>query len=120
MAERPLIAIPARFSQSASALRSRADVPSRALPALVSAAGGEPLVVHPSAPGGLISDTARAGRRAWGAGVLRPVGGDMSGQLSGQGEHPALYEGDVEQDAYDLAVALLTVTRILPLYAICC
>ena len=62
MAERPLIAIPARFSQSASALRSRADVTSRALLELVYAAGGEPLVVHPSAPGGLISDTEVAER----------------------------------------------------------
>ena len=119
MAERPLIAIPARFSQSASALRSRADVTSRALLELVYAAGGEPLVVHPSAPGGLISDTEVAERLSWAAGVLLPGGGDMSGQWSGQGEHPALYDVDVEQDAFDLAVARVTMTRRLPLFAIC-
>ncbi|MGA8851342.1 MAG: gamma-glutamyl-gamma-aminobutyrate hydrolase family protein, partial [Aeromicrobium sp.] len=45
---RPLIAIPARFSESASALRYRAEVLPRTLLAAVHAAGGEPLAVHPS------------------------------------------------------------------------
>lgn len=119
MAERPLIAIPARFSQNASALRSRADVTSRALLELVYAAGGEPLVVHPSAPDGQVSDTEVAQRLSWAAGVLLPGGGDLSGRWSGQGEHPALYDVDIEQDAFDLAVARVTMTRRLPLFAIC-
>ena len=50
---RPLVAIPARFSQSASALRYQAIVNARALSEAVLRAGGEPLTVHPWAPGGV-------------------------------------------------------------------
>jgi putative glutamine amidotransferase len=46
---RPLIAVPARFSQSASALRFRAEVNARKLVEAIYAAGGEPLTIHPSA-----------------------------------------------------------------------
>ena len=48
MAARPRIVIPARFSESASALRYRAEVTSRALVEAVWAAGGEPLMIHPA------------------------------------------------------------------------
>lgn len=47
---RPIIAIPARFSASASAPRFGADVTARKLPDAVWAAGGEPVVIHPWRP----------------------------------------------------------------------
>jgi len=51
---RPLIAIPARFSNSAAALRYEAEVSARKLMEAVFAAGGEPLSVHPRAPDGRV------------------------------------------------------------------
>ena len=53
---RPLIAIPARFSSSAAALRFEAEVSARKLVEAVYAAGGEPVSIHPSAPGGAVSE----------------------------------------------------------------
>lgn len=119
MADRPLIAIPARFSTNASALRSRADVASRALVSLVHAAGGEPLVVHPHAPGGVVEDDEVAARLAWADGILLPGGGDLAGRWSGQSEHESLYDVDLEQDAFDLAVARFALARRLPTLAVC-
>ena len=46
---RPLVIIPARFSASASALRHDAEVAAAKLLEAVWDAGGEPLVVHPTA-----------------------------------------------------------------------
>ena len=70
---RPLIAIPARFSASASALRYAAEVSARQLIEGVYAAGGEPLVMHPD--GSDVTD-----RLGWADGVLLPGGGDLSGR----------------------------------------
>lgn len=71
---RPLIAIPARFSSSAAALRYEAEVAARKLIEAVYAAGGEPLAVHPSAPGGTVSDAEVARRLGFADGVLLPAG----------------------------------------------
>ena len=68
---RPLIAIPARFSSSAAALRYEAEVSARKLVEAVYAAGGEPLSVHPSAPGGAVSEADVARRLEPGC-VRRP------------------------------------------------
>ena len=86
---RPLIAIPARFSESASALRYRAVVASRKLIEAVYAAGGEPLMVFPSAPGGEVDDEEVAQRLHWADGVLLPGGGDIAAHWSGQPDHDA-------------------------------
>ncbi|MEQ6902699.1 gamma-glutamyl-gamma-aminobutyrate hydrolase family protein [Nocardioides sp. YIM 152588] len=118
-ADRPLIAIPARFSSGASALRYAAEVTSRNLVEAVWAAGGEPLVIHPHAPGGEVDDAEVARRLRYADGVLLPGGGDLAGRWSGQDEHATLYDVDVEQDAFDLAVARVCVERGIPLLAIC-
>ena len=116
---RPLIAIPARFSQSASALRSRAEVGSHNLISAVYAGGGEPLLVHPSAAGAVVSDEEVAHRLAWADGILLPDGGDLSARWSGQHPHPSLYDVDEEQDAFDLAVARFAFATRTPLLAVC-
>lgn len=109
---KPLIAIPARFSASASALRYAAEVSARQLIEGVYAAGGEPLVMHPD--GSDVTD-----RLGWADGVLLPGGGDLSGRWSGQGSHPTLYDVDEEQDAFDLAVASFALSQGIPLLSIC-
>jgi putative glutamine amidotransferase len=116
---RPLIAIPARFSEHATALRYRAEVMARALSEAVYAAGGEPVVIHPVAPEATI-DVAAARERLWFAdGVLLPGGGDVSARWSGQPPHPSQYGVDEEQDAFDIAVAKVALADQLPLLAIC-
>lgn len=119
MSRRPLIAIPARFSASASALRYRADVTARALADAVYAAGGEPLVVHPVAPGAEVDDAEVAARLWYADGVLLPGGGDLAARWAGQEAHETEYDVDEEQDAFDLAVARHALGAGLPLLAIC-
>ena len=52
---RPLVIIPARFSEDASALRYEAEVAAAKLLEAVWDAGGEPLVVHPDGTAGTSS-----------------------------------------------------------------
>lgn len=117
MGTRPLIALPQRFSDSASALRYRAEVTSRSLAQAVWAAGGEPLMLHPSADHGL--DTDVASRLAWADGLLLPGGGDLAGHWSGQEDHVTAYDVDEVQDAFDLALAKHALAQGLPTLAIC-
>jgi putative glutamine amidotransferase len=118
-ARRPLIAIPARFSPGATALRYEAEVSARALIQAVFAAGGEPLSIHPYAPT-LEIDIDAAQQRIWFAdGVLLPGGGDVAARWSGQQPHPSQYGVDEEQDAFDIALTRAALNDHLPLLAIC-
>ncbi|HQR26092.1 MAG TPA: gamma-glutamyl-gamma-aminobutyrate hydrolase family protein [Nocardioides sp.] len=119
MARRPLIAIPSRFSTSASALRHRAEVASRNLVEAVYAGGGEPLLVHPDAPDGTADDAEVSERLWWADGVLLPGGGDLAAHWAGQSDHHTLYDVDEEQDAFDLAVARHALRHRVPLLSIC-
>jgi putative glutamine amidotransferase len=116
----PLVAIPARFSATASAHRYRALSTARALSEGVLRAGGEPLAVHPWAPEGE-PDPGEIGRRlAFADAVLLPGGGDVSPRL--YDEQPAsasVYDVDDEQDAFDLAVARWALGVGVPLLAVC-
>ena len=119
---RPLVVIPARFSDSASALRSRAEVTAAKLAASVWAAGGEPLTVHPDAPDAVLDDAlidAVANRFSMADAILLPGGGDMSARWYGQEAHATLYHVDEEQDAFDLALARWALRDGIPLLAIC-
>ena len=146
---RPIIAMPARFSASASALRYGADVMARALMDAVWAAGGEPVVIHPVAPiaepmtaGGddgtergapdALVDPTRgfagipdtfvdrvAERVAFADGILLPGGGDISPVWTGEAMHDTHYDVDVEQDAFDFALARVIVEQAVPALAIC-
>ena len=111
---RPMIAIPARFSVRASALRYAAEVAARALVEAVWRGGGEPFIMHPADPEGV------PGRLARCDGVLLPGGGDLTPTSYGVTEaHASLYDVDEEQDRFDLAVAEHSLTAGLPTLAIC-
>lgn len=118
-ARRPIVAIPARFSASASALRFRAEVTARKLAEAVYAAGGEPVAVHPHAPCGQVSDQEVADRLWFADAVLLPGGGDLASHWYGASPHPSEYDVDEEQDAFDLAVARVALAQCMPLLAIC-
>lgn len=117
---RPLVAIPARFSASASALRYAAVVTARAVSEGVLRAGGEPLTVHPAAPGGTVTVDEVAQRLAFADAVLLPGGGDLAPSAYGEtAAHDEVYDVDDEQDAFDLAVARWALAAGVPLLAIC-
>ena len=109
---RPLIAIPARFSASASALRHAAEVNARALIEAVWRAGGEPATIHPTAEVG--------DRLARFDGVLLPGGGDLAPHRYGAVDtHSSVYDVDDLQDAFDLSIAQVAMDSGLPLLAVC-
>ena len=115
---RPLVIIPARFSDSASALRYRAEVAAAKLLEAVWEAGGEPLVVHPTALEEALIE--RLAERFWMAdAVLLPGGGDVSPRWYGQKPHPTLNGVDEAQDAFDIALARWAIRSKIPLLAIC-
>ncbi|MFV0462290.1 MAG: gamma-glutamyl-gamma-aminobutyrate hydrolase family protein [Nostocoides sp.] len=119
MGDRPLIAIPQRFSATTSALRYAAEVTSANLAAAVYACGGNPVSVHPHPLPGRPDAASVAGELAWAHGVLLPGGGDIAAMWSNQPEHPALYDVDLIQDAFDVAMARFAFARQVPMLAIC-
>lgn len=119
---RPTILVPARFSASASALRHHADVTATKLVHAVYEAGGEPLMLHPVVPEGLSRDELDEyvrGRICLADGILLPGGGDLAAHWAGQRPHATEYDVDVGQDAFDLALARVSLADRLPLLAIC-
>jgi putative glutamine amidotransferase len=113
---RPLIAVPARFSATTSALRYAAEVNARALIEAVWRAGGEPATIHPADPA--TADVTE--RLARFDGVLLPGGGDLAPHRYGAADtHDSVYDVDDLQDAFDLEVARRTLDLGLPLLAVC-
>lgn len=110
---RPLIAIPARFAATTSALRYGAEVNARALIEAVWRAGGEPAGIHPA-------DAEVADRLARFDGVLLPGGGDLAPHRYGAAApHATVYDVDDLQDTFDLRVARHALESGIPLLAIC-
>jgi putative glutamine amidotransferase len=115
---RPLVIIPARFSEDASALRYEAEVAAAKLLEAVWDAGGEPLIVHPTPL--REPEVEMVQRRLWMTGaILLPGGGDMSPRWYGQQPHPTLYNVNETQDAFDLALARWAIADKIPLLGIC-
>ncbi|MCZ0985120.1 gamma-glutamyl-gamma-aminobutyrate hydrolase family protein [Streptomyces diastatochromogenes] len=113
MTPRPLIAVPARFSATTSALRYAAEVNARALIEAVWRAGGEPVSIHPAE-----SDVAARLTRF--EGVLLPGGGDLAPHRYGAATtHDSVYDVDDLQDTFDLRVARHALDSGLPLLAVC-
>ena len=106
---RPTIAIPGRFTESASALRYRGVVAARTLLEAVWAAGGDPHVLLPAqGPGAL--DWAERLRGM--DGVLLPGGGDINpDRYGGDPSHPEVYDVDDVQDETDITLAQYEVIR---------
>ena len=120
MSRSPIVAIPARFSSSASAHRHRALSTARALSELVLAAGGEPVTVHPWAPDGVVTPEEVGARLSFADAVLLPGGGDLDPTRYAEGTaHDEVYDVDAEQDAFDLAVAQWAIASGTPLLAVC-
>jgi putative glutamine amidotransferase len=110
---RPLIAIPARFCATTSALRYAAEVNARALIEAVWRAGGEPASIHPA-------DGDVAARLARFDGILLPGGGDLAPHRYGAADtHDSVYDVDEVQDAFDLEVARTALRLGIPLLAVC-
>lgn len=117
---RPLIAIPARFCATTSALRYAAEVNARALIEAVWRAGGEPVTIHPHAPDGTADPGEVSTRLTRFDGVLLPGGGDLAPHRYGATNiHEGVYDVDEEQDGFDLEVAHQALESGLPLLAIC-
>ncbi|MFF2625000.1 gamma-glutamyl-gamma-aminobutyrate hydrolase family protein [Kitasatospora griseola] len=120
MSHRPLIAVPARFAASTSALRYAAEVNARALIEAVWRAGGEPVALHPHAPGGVADPEEVRERLARFDGLLLPGGGDLAPHRYGAADvHDAVYDVDDEQDAFDLELARAAIGTGVPTLAIC-
>ncbi|HEX8518305.1 MAG TPA: gamma-glutamyl-gamma-aminobutyrate hydrolase family protein [Pseudonocardia sp.] len=116
---RPVVAVPMRFSRSASALRFEAVVVARRLAQAVWDAGGDPVGLFPHAPDAVVDVDAARERLRGADGVLLPGGGDVAARWTGRPPHPSLYDVDEEQDAFDLAVARAALEDGVPLLAIC-
>lgn len=114
---RPRIAIPGRFTASASALRYQGVVTARRLADAIWRAGGDPITILPATG----SDAHAWSDRLDGiAGVLLPGGGDVNPERYGRSaDDPSLYDVDDLQDESDLSLAAFALDSALPLLAIC-
>ncbi len=114
---RPRIAILGRFTESASALRYRGVVSSRALLEVVWAAGGDPVTLLPGdSPEALDWDARLAGFD----GVLLAGGGDLDPRhYGGDPDDPSVYDVDDVQDRADLSLAAYCLDRGVPVLAVC-
>lgn len=114
---RPRIAVLGRFTESASALRYRGVVSSRALLEAVWAAGGDPVTL-------LAGDTPEAldwaSRLVGFDGVLLAGGGDIDpARYGGDPHHESVYDVDVVQDTADLSLAEYCLAYGIPTLAVC-
>lgn len=114
---RPKIAVPGRFTESASALRYRGLVSARRLMEAVWLAGGDPVTLLPAdGPDGI--DWAH--RLAGFHGVLLPGGGDVSPRRYGMPtDDPSLYDMNEQQDETDFTLAAYALGNGVPLLAVC-
>lgn len=114
---RPRIAVLGRFTESASALRYRGVVSSRALLEIVWAAGGDPVTLLPGTSSGALDWRTRL---AGVGGVLLPGGGDIHpGRYGGDSANEAVYDVDPLQDEADFSLADYCLANAVPMLAVC-
>ena len=113
---RPRIAVLGRFTDSASALRYRGVVTSRALLETVWAAGGDPVTLLP----GDTADALDWAQRLQGFdGVLLPGGGDLDPARYGAAADDSVYDVDPVQDEADVSLARYCLEHGVPMLAVC-
>jgi putative glutamine amidotransferase len=114
---RPRIAILGRFTESASALRYRGLVSSRALLEYVWAGGGDPMTLLPGSDDDALNWSARL--RGF-EGVLLPGGGDVRPTRYGKADDdPSLYDMDDMQDESDITLTRYCLEQGIPMLAVC-
>ena len=114
---RPKIAVPGRFTESASALRYTGVVSARRLIEGVWRAGGDPVTILPATGAGALE---WAERLAGFHGVLLPGGGDVTPSRYGMPtDDPSLYDMNDVQDETDFTLAKYAIDHGVPLLAIC-
>ena len=113
---RPRIAILGRWTESASALRYRGVVSSRALLESVWAAGGDPVTLL---PGDSADALDWASRLAGFGGVLLPGGGDVHPSRYGAAVDESMYDMDATQDEADFSLATYALEHGIPMLAVC-
>ncbi len=114
---RPRIALLGRYTESASALRYRGVVSSRALLELVWAAGGDPVTLLPATGEGALDWSSRL---AGIDGVLLAGGGDLDPRhYGGDHEHESVYDVDAVQDEADLSLTAYCLDSGMPTLAVC-
>jgi putative glutamine amidotransferase len=114
---RPRIALLGRFTESASALRYRGVVSSRALLDLIWAAGGDPVTLLPGVEPDALDWAARL---AGFDGVVLAGGGDIDpARYGGDAEHESVYDVDAVQDESDLTLATYCLANAIATLAVC-
>jgi putative glutamine amidotransferase len=114
---RPRIALLGRFTESASALRYRGVVSSRALLDLIWSAGGDPVTLL---PGSELEALDWAARLRGIDGVVLAGGGDIDpARYGGDAEHESVYDVDAVQDESDLTLAAYCLANAIPTLAVC-
>lgn len=114
---RPRIAVPGRFTESASAIRYQGVVAARKLIEAVWAAGGDPVVLLPTIGDGALDWASRL--RGF-DGVLLPGGGDIRPTRYGVPDtDPSLYDMDDVQDESDFTLARYCLDSGVPMLAVC-
>lgn len=114
---RPRIAIPGRFTESASAIRYQGLVSARRLLEAVWAAGGDPVVLLPTSGPDACDWSARLEGFD---GVLLPGGGDIRPTRYGMPDtDPSLYDMDDAQDESDFTLARYCLDNGVPMLAVC-
>jgi putative glutamine amidotransferase len=114
---RARIALLGRFTDSASALRYRGLVSSRALLEIVWAAGGDPVTLL---PGSEPESLDWASRLRGFDGVLMAGGGDVDpARYGGDRDHEAVYDVDPVQDEADFSLAAHCLANAVPTLAVC-
>lgn len=114
---RPRIAILGRFTDSASALRYRGLVSSRALLDAVWAAGGDPVTLLPGRDAEALDWQTRLSGFD---GVLLPGGGDIDPRrYGGDDGHESIYDVDRVQDEADFSLAEYCLASGIPFLAVC-
>jgi putative glutamine amidotransferase len=117
MMNRPRIAILGRFTESASALRYRELVSSRALLEYVWAGGGDPMTLL---PGSDVDALDWATRLRGFERVLLPGGGDIRPTRYGKADDdPSLYDMDEMQDESDITLTRYCLAQGIPMLAVC-